>query len=80
MYLSLLRQNGTGGTVEDFETSVHDSRTYFGFFNLTHTCESICRFYSYNVTTNYLKLKIGGLQVDETSVSSQEQFLSAPFV
>ncbi len=24
---------------EDFETSVHESREYFGFFKLVHTCE-----------------------------------------
>jgi hypothetical protein len=49
---------------EDFETTVHELRTYFGFFKLAHTCESILRFYSYNWTTNYLKLKTGGLQGD----------------
>ena len=32
----------------DFETVVHELRTYFGFFKMTHTCESILRFYSYN--------------------------------
>ena len=49
---------------EDFETTVHELRVYFGFFKLTHTCESILHFYSYNGVTNYLKLKTGGLQGD----------------
>jgi hypothetical protein len=47
---------------EDFETSVHELRVYFGFFKLAHTCESILRFYSYDGTTNYVKCKTGGLQ------------------
>jgi hypothetical protein len=42
---------------EDFETSVHELRTYFGFFNLAHTCESILCFYPYDGSTNYLKLE-----------------------
>jgi hypothetical protein len=46
---------------EDFETVVHELRTYFVFVNLAHTCESILRFYSYDGTTNYLKLKTKGL-------------------
>jgi hypothetical protein len=46
---------------EDFETSVHELWTYFGFFKISRTCESILRFYSYNGVTNYLKLKTGGL-------------------
>jgi len=25
---------------EDFETTVHELRAYFGFFNLAHKCES----------------------------------------
>ena len=29
---------------EDFETAVHELRTYFGFFKLVHTCESILCF------------------------------------
>jgi hypothetical protein len=49
---------------EDFETTVHELRVYFGFFKLTHTCESILHFYSYNGVTNDLKLKTGGLQGD----------------
>ena len=49
---------------EDFETSVHELRTYFGFFKLGRTCESILRFFSYDGATNYLKLKTGGLQGD----------------
>ena len=49
---------------EDFETTVHELRTYFGFFNLVRTCESILRFYSYDGATNYLKCKTGGLQGD----------------
>ncbi len=43
---------------------VHEFRTYFGFFKLGHTCESILRFFSYDGVTNYLKLKTGGLQDD----------------
>ena len=43
---------------------VHELRTYFGFFKLARTCESILRFYSYDGATNYLKLKTGGLQGD----------------
>jgi hypothetical protein len=49
---------------EDFETVVHELRTYFGFFKLARTCESILRFYSYDGATNYLKCKTGGLQDD----------------
>jgi hypothetical protein len=49
---------------EDFETTVHELRVYFGFFKFARTCESILRFYSYNGATNYLKLKTGGLQGD----------------
>ena len=47
---------------EDFETVVHELRTYFGVFKLARTCESILRFYSYDGGTNYLKLNTGGLQ------------------
>jgi hypothetical protein len=49
---------------EDFETVVHELRTYFGFFKLRRTCESILRFFSYDGATNHLKLKAGGLQGD----------------
>ncbi len=51
---------------EDFETSVHELRSYFRFFKIgtSHTCESILRFYSYDGTTNYLKCKTGRLQDD----------------
>ena len=49
---------------EGFETTVDDLRSYFGFFNLTHTCETILRYYSYDGTTNYVKCKTGGLQDD----------------
>ena len=31
---------------EDFETAVHELRSYFGFFRLQCTCETILRFYS----------------------------------
>ncbi len=51
---------------EDFETSVHELRVYFGFFKLAHTCESILRFYTYDGVTNYVKCKTGELQ-DESS-------------
>jgi hypothetical protein len=37
---------------------------YFEFIKLTHTCESILCFFSYDGVTNYLKLKTGGLQGD----------------
>ena len=49
---------------EEFETSVYELRVYFGFFKLTLTCETILRFYSYDGTTNYVKCKTGGVQVD----------------
>jgi hypothetical protein len=49
---------------EAFETTVHELRSYFGFSQLARTCESILRFYSYDGTTKYLKLKTGGLQGD----------------
>jgi hypothetical protein len=49
---------------EEFETAVHELRAYFGFFKLARACESVLRFYSYDGTTNYLKLKTGGLQGD----------------
>ena len=45
---------------EVFETAVHELRVYFGFFKLARACESVLRFYSYDGTTNYLKLKTGG--------------------
>ncbi len=44
---------------EAFETTVHELRDYFGFFKLARACESILRFYSYDGSTNYLKLKTG---------------------
>ena len=46
---------------EEFETTVYELRTYFGFFKLTHTCETILCYYSYDWTTNYVKCKTGGL-------------------
>jgi hypothetical protein len=49
---------------EDFETVVHELRAYFGFFKLGRTCESILHLFSYDGTTNYLKLKTGRLQGD----------------
>jgi hypothetical protein len=49
---------------EEFETAVHELRAYFGFFKLSHTCESVLHFYSYDGATSYLKLKTGGLQGD----------------
>jgi hypothetical protein len=51
---------------EDFETSVHELRVYFGVFKLAHTCESILCFYTYDGVTNYVKCKTGELQ-DESS-------------
>ncbi len=49
---------------EDFETAVHELRAYFRFFKLARTCESTLRFFSYDGTTNFLKLRTGGLQGD----------------
>jgi hypothetical protein len=53
---------------EDFETVVHELRTYFGFFKLVRTCDSILRFYSYDGPTNYVKCKTGGLQVESSGI------------
>ncbi len=59
------RDYGSGIKVdENFETTVHELRTYFGFFKFVLRCESILRCYSYNGTTNHLKLKTGGLSGD----------------
>jgi hypothetical protein len=49
---------------EEFETTVHELKAYFGFFKLTRTCETILRYYSYDGVTNYVKCKRGGLQGD----------------
>jgi hypothetical protein len=49
-------------TDTDFETVVHELETYFGFFRLQHTCETILRFYSYDGTTNYVRCRTGGVQ------------------
>ena len=49
---------------EDFETTVHELRSYFGFFRLQRTCETILRFYSYDGATNYIKCRTGGIQGD----------------
>ncbi len=49
---------------EDFETAVHELRTYFGFFRLQRTCETILRFYSYDGVTNYIKCRTEELQGD----------------
>jgi hypothetical protein len=49
---------------EEFETTVHELRTYFGCFKVTHTCETILHYYSYDGATNYVKCKTGGLQGD----------------
>ena len=46
---------------EDFETTVHELRTYFGFVKFTRTCETILHFYSYDGATNYVKCTPGGL-------------------
>ena len=40
---------------EEFETTFYKLRSYFGFFKLAHTCETILRFYSYDDSTNYVK-------------------------
>ena len=49
---------------EEFETTVHELRAYFGFFKMSRTCETILRIYSYDGDTNYVKCKTGGLQGD----------------
>ena len=49
---------------EEFETTVHELKAYFGFFKLARTCETILRYYSYDGATNYVKYKTGGLQGD----------------
>ena len=49
---------------EDFETVVHELRSYFGFFRLQRTFETMLRFYSYDGVTNYIKCGTGGLQGD----------------
>jgi hypothetical protein len=56
------RDYACGNTDADFETSVHELKSYFGFFRLQHTCETILRFYSYDGTTNYVRCRTGGLQ------------------
>ena len=38
---------------EDFETDVHELRSYFDFFKFAHPCET---------DTNHVKCKTGGLQ------------------
>jgi hypothetical protein len=48
---------------EDFETVVYELRSYFGFFKLARACETILRFYSYDVVTNYVKYRTGGHEV-----------------
>ena len=39
----------------EFETTVHELKSYFGFLRLQRTCETILRFYSYDGNTNYVK-------------------------
>jgi hypothetical protein len=38
---------------EDFETTVHDLRSYFELFKFARTCESTFRFYSYVGATQH---------------------------
>jgi hypothetical protein len=45
---------------EHFETAVCELRSYFGFFKLARSCETILRFYSYDGATNYVKCRTGG--------------------
>ena len=45
---------------EDFETAVYELRSYFVFFKLARSCETILRFYSYDGATNYVKCRTGG--------------------
>jgi hypothetical protein len=49
---------------EDFETVVYKLHSYFGFFKLARACETILRFYSYDVVTNYVKYRTWGLEGD----------------
>jgi hypothetical protein len=53
----------------DFESTVNELKSYFGFFRLQRhvTCETILRFYLYDGPTNYVLCRTGvqrGLQVD----------------
>ncbi len=48
----------------DFETTVYELKTYFGFFRLQRTCETILHFYSYDGATNYVRCRTGRLQGD----------------
>ena len=47
-------------TGDDFETAIHELRSYFGFFRLQRTFETILRFFSYDGATNYIKCRTGG--------------------
>ena len=46
----------------DFETAVYELKTYFGFFRLQRTWETILHFYTYDGTTPIMS--DGGLQGD----------------
>jgi hypothetical protein len=59
---------------EAFETAVHELRTYFGFFKLGRTCESVLRFYSYDGSTNYLKKRGRDDNKNSVSVISYQDF------
>ncbi len=63
---------------ENFETVVHELRSYLGLFKLARTCESILRFYSYNGATNFLKLKTGGFQGDPARIHGILHCYSSP--
>ena len=39
----------------EFETTVHELKSYFDFLRLQRTCETILCFYSYDGNTNYVK-------------------------
>ena len=43
------------GIKTGFETATHELRSYFGFFRLQLTFETILRFFSYDGATNYIK-------------------------
>ena len=56
--------HGASNVNEDFETAVHELKSYFGFFKLQRTRETILRFYSCDGATNCTKCRTGGLHGD----------------
>ena len=78
------RDYGSGIKVdENFETTVHEVRTYFGFFKFVLRCESILRFYSYNVSLHlwdrifkmFPELRVLVYTDDETTIGRLSQVL-----